>query len=1341
MKEVVLRMDDNTDEKFVEDGKFSTSNGNKAQEQSTAAPTVPGEGSGVEQPVAAPVKTNELNDDTEPSKDDKASDDQKVPEGDGEPENAKADGDREAKDSGDEKIVDFPTPSDLAGAENGKAKGAEDTADGKDENASRDDETDTLTNPHSDMEFYIDAEKKQIVINGLKTGDRSVGGVSGALIARALDEYVRSVEPGEDGKVSLGSIVLSKDVKSVTADAFNVLGNRRGITYDALTLISQKGDYSIQTESCAISPFACASKYVKAFVFNEKIPSGMTEKRDGRNSVKGVFEGVGPALVMAVGVKDVPERAFARSKVSFISVNNPTDTLTVGSEAFSMRTEGFGDAAKYQATAKDLGVSLTERERESINGKMKDFFVRTIDDGVAEMTDLSIRIEALEDKESKARKVGELAQANLYRDERSKLAKERAAIRKEVGFAVTLVGAEYAETFNRGRSLEREIESLGASGSKGNKEKMDALQKELDDIREDYEAATLALGNPDTDVVSVEGKDGITKLRGTLDKVVGYGDKGLCAVAFHNISSTIHDGAFSGKDDARFIYTNEEPKDVMYGFSTELESSIQKYLEKIVPELDEGDRNALSDAVRKDLAKNSVGIRFLNPKAGDELLKNIVDKVVEKKGAGKADDKMVKDVTARIRQSMADNGKLFRDLAAMYNRNDKYRKALDNGTLFATSLGTSVGKKAFFGTAVSAIMQAKGKHESQRVEIDLEKEIREYNIALQKLQRPDSLSAKELEELTADIKRREGQLAEAKARLANVSLKDEAFSGMENLAVTNLDYDGVAKDIYKHSGNRMAGIVSEKKDENGKTVIGRLIGLEEEKDQNRWKPTPMEVVASYYSAWSVTRKMSLIDQFFDFAKNLLILGTAGLVVGIRAVPGLVEKAGEKFGKDQKFEQPVRLTVRDDVADMDVSLTSKTAWENYGRLRAAYADALSSLGKKVRLVGGNEGDPELTKRILVASGIKEKDVDRMSVEKRLKEIGKLKEKGDVAFDQAVEKIRRDMERDYKKSVSGILLQSRAKTMVPFPENVKFDGMVKAVAEGGLVSGIPLFLFGLTVDGKSVAGEAVLVDDGEKRSIVLRGMKKDGVDAVLDTGKLAEDFASMIGKVRTYTSNFMGANLESSENETIRKAAVEAVRKCMGNDAASEFDRVTNPKEGARTPADIAEIQKTLDEYTSKLEAVANIAKALDSCVKGDDPRILAKLQNRDLEGVGARVLKDEKSGDRKNVTREDGGTELTRSEVRNGFEKLLASGNSLFGSVVFAEGMMFDKEELKKRSAEPGSFLAGVDTARLAEGVFRFASDGRNGVKDNDRERGARRQEKEKEKVYSYSNGHDEGMSR
>ena len=66
----------------------------ETQEQSTAAPTVPGEDNGAEQPV----ETHELNEGTESAKDDKAADDQKVPEGDGEPENAKAEGDRKVED-------------------------------------------------------------------------------------------------------------------------------------------------------------------------------------------------------------------------------------------------------------------------------------------------------------------------------------------------------------------------------------------------------------------------------------------------------------------------------------------------------------------------------------------------------------------------------------------------------------------------------------------------------------------------------------------------------------------------------------------------------------------------------------------------------------------------------------------------------------------------------------------------------------------------------------------------------------------------------------------------------------------------------------------------------------------------------------------------------------------------------------------------------------------------------------------------------------------------------------------------------------------------------------------
>ena len=90
------------DEKTVEalgtnGGSFPKKNDN-TQEQSTAAPTVPGEDNGAEQPVAEHVGTNELNEGTEPSKDDKADDNQKVSEGDDELGNAKDEGDRDTKD-------------------------------------------------------------------------------------------------------------------------------------------------------------------------------------------------------------------------------------------------------------------------------------------------------------------------------------------------------------------------------------------------------------------------------------------------------------------------------------------------------------------------------------------------------------------------------------------------------------------------------------------------------------------------------------------------------------------------------------------------------------------------------------------------------------------------------------------------------------------------------------------------------------------------------------------------------------------------------------------------------------------------------------------------------------------------------------------------------------------------------------------------------------------------------------------------------------------------------------------------------------------------------------------
>ena len=85
---------ENDNKWMSESDKAKSLNEITSQEQSTAAPTVPGEDNGAEQPV----ETHELNEGTESAKDDKAADDQKVPEGDGEPENAKAEGDRKVED-------------------------------------------------------------------------------------------------------------------------------------------------------------------------------------------------------------------------------------------------------------------------------------------------------------------------------------------------------------------------------------------------------------------------------------------------------------------------------------------------------------------------------------------------------------------------------------------------------------------------------------------------------------------------------------------------------------------------------------------------------------------------------------------------------------------------------------------------------------------------------------------------------------------------------------------------------------------------------------------------------------------------------------------------------------------------------------------------------------------------------------------------------------------------------------------------------------------------------------------------------------------------------------------
>ncbi|MGN1189245.1 MAG: hypothetical protein ACI4SL_02495, partial [Candidatus Ornithospirochaeta sp.] len=96
----------------------------------------------------------------------------------------------------------------------------------------------------------------------------------------------------------------------------------------------------------------------------------------------------------------------------------------------------------------------------------------------------------------------------------------------------------------------------------------------------------------------------------------------------------------------------------------------------------------------------------------------------------------------------------------------------------------------------------------------------------------------------------------------------------------------------------------------------------------QWKAEPLELIGSYAESWGTVRKMSLTDQLFDVMKNLLLLSSAGLVLGVK-----------KFVDDKEpevvFEIEPKLFVRDDILKSEVTFSSPADWEKYKKIREDY----------------------------------------------------------------------------------------------------------------------------------------------------------------------------------------------------------------------------------------------------------------------------------------------------------------------------------------------------------------------------------------------------------------------
>ena len=234
-----------------------------------------------------------------------------------------------------------------------------------------------------------------------------------------------------------------------------------------------------------------------------------------------------------------------------------------------------------------------------------------------------------------------------------------------------------------------------------------------------------------------------------------------------------------------------------------------------------------------------------------------------------------------------------------------------------------MGREVIKDSGVTAVINSRGEESRERLAIErsnMEKR-RERLKDIISFKLSDKGKPEIIDDLLEKMKETESQIEGSDEKLGNVRLKDRALSGAEYLSAVDIDTDGSAKDLLKGSGKSSGGILipGEKKVVADKQVVA-----------DRWKADPFEMMSSYIESWRSARKMSLADQFFDIVKNLLLISSTGLVLGIK-------KRIDKEEQDVIFEIEPKLYIRDEILKKEVTFTSSEDWDEYKKIRDKYRE--------------------------------------------------------------------------------------------------------------------------------------------------------------------------------------------------------------------------------------------------------------------------------------------------------------------------------------------------------------------------------------------------------------------
>lgn len=641
------------------------------------------------------------------------------------------------------------------------------------------------------------------------------------------------------------------------------------------------------------------------------------------------------------------------------------------------------------------------------------------------------------------------------------------------------------------KSLTEEMNVVISDIDNAPDDKKEGLKKELSTIEESIRQATRKQKNYE--------KIGLEyNYSKFVDLVIEGAERlkdGITTLSLHNVSSDFADRALAGNKNLFISYQN--------GFRTELQSRLIEESKKI-------DKVAEESGLRGE-EKESF-IMFLNNQG--ELPIEIKDKI---KG----------DTLASLRELVEFNRRL--------------QAAGENGSLLLTTYGCALGQEVIKDSCVTAVINSRGEKSSERLAIErsnMEKR-RERLKDIISFKLSDKGKPEIIDDLLEKMKKTESQIEGSDEKLVNVRLKDRALSGAEYLSAVDIDTDGSAKDLLKGSGKSSGGILF---------PLEKKVVADKQIEAEKWKADPFEMMSSYIESWRSVRKMSLIDQFFDIVKNLLLLSSTGLVLGIK-------KRIENEEPEVVFEIEPKLFIRDEILKREVTFTSSEDWEEYKKIRDKYREENN----------------------------------------RIKEIYESKEYDEIEL--AIRK--RDLNKEYREAVKHLFFSEKSEEKFRdnptlFDDDISLSGEIKTVNRDA----------SNTVEEDNRTAKVTIRKDNNGECIVeLDSVYKEGDKQVYhlsDIQNRLSDLEVFRIILKGYLSNIPGENLYSDSKEKRLNSMLSLIEENYGKEEKEAFRSLLKDEEA---------IKEKLTQYMGKTEDVYNIGKSFVETMKDANETTVA-FYNKD-----------------------------------------------------------------------------------------------------------------------------------